>query len=207
MFRRAFLSRLPAATALFSGSQAAPAAPKPPAPAHHPQDEWLDQAPAKHRVIFDTWLADKFAEAVGFAGNWVAVNKTEYGLTDADIAVVIVARHGTTPFAFNEAVWDKYGRIFAANMSTGDKIAHPNPSTNVHAARVATLAAQGMRLAICDLTMHGYMQIIAAETGAKEDAIQKELLANTIGHAHVVPAGIVAVTRAQEHGYALVSIG
>jgi intracellular sulfur oxidation DsrE/DsrF family protein len=207
MFRRAFLSSLPAATALFSGSQATAAAPKPSAPAHHPQDEWLDRAPAKHRVIFDTWLADRFAEAVGFAGNWVAVNRTEYGLTDADIAVVIVARHGTTPFAFNEAIWGKYGRIFAANMSTGDKIAHPNPSTNVHAARVANLAKEGMRLAVCNLTTRAYTQIIAQEIGAEEDAIQKELMANTIGNAHVVPAGIVAVTRAQEHGYALVSIG
>jgi intracellular sulfur oxidation DsrE/DsrF family protein len=31
--------------------------------------------------------------------------------------------------------------------------------------------------------------------------------ANAIGSAQFVPAGIVAVTRAQEHGYALVSIG
>jgi intracellular sulfur oxidation DsrE/DsrF family protein len=34
-----------------------------------------------------------------------------------------------------------------------------------------------------------------------------ELTTNTVGNAHFVPAGIVAVTRAQEHGYALVGIG
>jgi intracellular sulfur oxidation DsrE/DsrF family protein len=34
-----------------------------------------------------------------------------------------------------------------------------------------------------------------------------ELTSNTVGPAIFVPAGIVAVTRAQERGYALVSIG
>ena len=208
MLRRAFLSRFSAATTLLAAPQAAPPTPKPSAgPARHPQDEWLDQAPEKHRVVFDTWMADKFGEALGFAGNWLRINKEQYGLTDGDLALVIVARHGTTPFAFNDAVWAKYGKIFADHMSASDKTAHPNPSTNIHAARLATLAKQGMRLAVCSLSTRAHTQIIARETGAEPDAIHKELTTNTIGDAHFVPAGIVAVTRAQEHGYAFVSIG
>jgi intracellular sulfur oxidation DsrE/DsrF family protein len=197
---------IPAATALFATPAAGAIPPKPP-PAARTQDEWLDQAPEKHRVIFDTWMADKFGEAVGFAGNWIRINKDQYELTDADLAVVIVARHGTAPFAFNEAIWTKYGKIFADNMSTNNKAAHPNPSTNSYATRLANLSKQGMRLAVCSLTTRAYTQIIAKETGAEPDAIHKELAANAIGNAHFVPAGIVAVTRAQEHGYALASIG
>lgn len=173
----------------------------------HPQDDWLDQAPEKHRVVFDTWLADRFAEAAAFAGNWIRINKDPYGLAESDLAVVIVVRHGTTPFAFNEAIWTKYGKIFAANMSTGDKVAHPNPTSNIHASRLENLTKQGARLAACNLTTRAYTQMIAKETGAEADAIYKELTTNTIGGAQFVPAGIVAVTRAQEHGYALVSIG
>jgi intracellular sulfur oxidation DsrE/DsrF family protein len=200
MLRRAFLSRFPAATSLFAAIPFAGSA-------RHAQDAWLDEAPEQHRVIFDTWLADKFGEAVGFAGNWARINKDQYGLTDADLAIVIVARHGTTPFAFNEAIWTKYGKIFAANMSTGNKIAHPNPATNIYATRLANLAKQGMRLAVCNLTITAYVEIIAKETGTSEDAIRRELTANAIGHAQFIPAGIVAVTRAQEHGYAVVSVG
>ena len=206
MFRRAFLSRLPAAAAVFGIAQAPVA--KASAPARHPQDDWLDQAPEKHRVIFDTWMADKFGQATGFAGNWIKINKEQYGLADADLAVLVIARHGTAPFAFNEAMWAKYGKIFADNMSTGDKAAHPNPSTNRYAARLAEYSKQGLlRLAVCNLTMRAYVQIIAQQTGASQDAIQKELTANAIGNAQFVPAGIVAVTRAQERGYALVSVG
>jgi intracellular sulfur oxidation DsrE/DsrF family protein len=211
MFRRAFLSRFSAATVAFAATQPAVPAPTAPAPtaspARHPQDEWLDQAPEKHRVVFDTWMADKFGDAAAFAGNWIRINKDQYGLTDADLAVVIVVRHGTTPFAFNDAIWTKYGKIFAANMSATDKTAHPNPTSNIHATRLANLTKQGARLAACSLTTRAYTRIIAKETGAEPDAIYTELTTNTIGSAQIVPAGIVAVTRAQEHGYAIVSIG
>jgi intracellular sulfur oxidation DsrE/DsrF family protein len=206
MFRRTFLS-LSSAGALFAPLQPAPIAKPGPRPARHSQDDWLDQAPDGHRVIFDTWMADKFGEAVGFAGNWARVNKEEYGLTDADLAIVIVARHGSAPFAFNEAMWTKYGKHFAANMSANDKVAHPNPSTNVQAARLQTLAKQGMRLAVCNLTTRAYSRILAKETGGDPETIYKELTANAVAPATFVPAGIVAVTRAQERGYALVSIG
>lgn len=206
MLRRAFLSRLPSGAALFPGwSQTSSMQPSP--SARHAEDDWLDRPSAKHRVVFDTWMADKFGETMGFVGNWVRQNKDAYDLADADLAVVIVARHGATPFAFNESIWSKYGRIFAANMSANDRTGHPNPSTNTYAARLTDLAKQGTRLAVCNVTTRAYTQIIAKETGAEPDAVRKELTANAIGDARFVPAGVVAVTRAQERGYALVSVG
>jgi intracellular sulfur oxidation DsrE/DsrF family protein len=56
-------------------------------------------------------------------------------------------------------------------------------------------------------TLRAYVEIIAKETNAEEADVRKELTANVIGNAVIVPAGILAVTRAQEHGYAMVSIG
>jgi intracellular sulfur oxidation DsrE/DsrF family protein len=208
MFRRAFLSQFSAATALFTAQPPAPPASKPwSGPARHAQDDWLDQAPEKHRAVFDTWLADKFGAAAGFAANWIRYNKESYGLADGDLAVVIVARHGSTPFAFNEAMWAKYGKIFADNMSAEDKTAHPNPTTNRYAGLLERMTKQGLRLAVCNVTLRAYLQIIAKEAGVEEDAVRKELVSNVIGNAVVVPAGVIAVTRAQERGYALVSIG
>jgi intracellular sulfur oxidation DsrE/DsrF family protein len=208
MFRRAFLSRFPAATALFAAPPPVFGSPKPAhPPMRHEQDDWLDQAPDKHRVVFDTWLADKFGGAAGYASNWIHYNKEAYGLTDSDLAVVLVARHGSTPFAFNEAAWAKYGKIFAANMSADDKIAHPNPTTNRYAALLERLSKQCLRLAVCNATLRAYVEMIAKETSTEEAAVRKELTSSVIGNAVIVPAGILAVTRAQERGYAMVSIG
>jgi intracellular sulfur oxidation DsrE/DsrF family protein len=204
MFRRTFLSYLSSAGLVAPVQSTAPSAK---AQRRHTQDDWLDQAPDTHRVIFDTWMADRFGLAVGFAGNWARINKEAYGLTDADLAIILVARHGSAPFAFNEAMWTKYGKIFASIMPANDPAASPNPTTNVHAERLRNLAKQGMRLAVCNLTTRRHVAQIAKETGVGEDAVYKELTANTVAPATFVPAGIVAVTRAQERGYQLVSIG
>ncbi|MEZ5419677.1 MAG: hypothetical protein R2708_20355 [Vicinamibacterales bacterium] len=209
MFRRSFVSALTGLGALFT-ARAADAAQAPAGgafPRRHPQDAWLDQAPLGHRAVFDCWMSDTMGETVGFAGNWMRVNKDTYGLSDGDIAVVIVVRHGSAPFAFGTGIWQKYGAILAKNMSANNVAEHPIPTTNVHAERLQGLAKQGMRLAVCTLSTRRYAQAIAKETGQDPEAVFKEITGNPVGPATFVPAGVVTVTRAQERGYALVSIG
>ena len=215
MLRRDFLSRLTGSAALFGAAQSPSPAPSNSAtplsdgrfvPARHDVDAWLDQLPGKHRVVFDTFMADHFALAVGFAGNQFRMNKEIYGLTDADIAVVIVARHGTGPYAFNEAMWSKYGKLFAERMSVADK-SKPLPPENPYLKRLSDMVKQGLHLAVCNLTTRAHARTIAERTGTDEETVYKELTSNAIGNAHFVSAGVVAVTRAQEYGYALVTTG
>jgi intracellular sulfur oxidation DsrE/DsrF family protein len=42
--------------------------------------------------------------------------------------------------------------------------------------------------------------------GATADTIYNEMVANLVPNARIVPAGIVAVNRAQERGYSLASV-
>ena len=46
---------------------------------------------------------------------------------------------------------------------------------------------------------------IAQAVGGTSDEIYKEITSNLLPNAHMVPAGIVAVSRAQEYGYTFVS--
>jgi hypothetical protein len=209
MHRRHFLSQVSATSSLVALGESSGDVQDQPrqGPRRHPQDAWLDAAPRGHRAVFDTWMADKFGEAVGFAGNWLRYQKEAYELADSDLAVVIVVRHGTTPFAFNEAIWAKYGEIFAENMSANNKTLHPNPTTNRFATQLTNQSKSGMRLAVCNLTTRAYSDIIAKQTGKSPADIREELTSNALANAVFVPAGIIAVTRAQEYGYAAVSIG
>ena len=43
--------------------------------------------------------------------------------------------------------------------------------------------------------------VIARETGQEASVVLAELVANTIPNGHMVPAGVMALTRAQEYGY------
>src|SRR5262245_36940426 len=112
--RRSFLSRFGlgltlGGTILGEGvSQAQNDRPRDWTPTRHVEDDWLDQVPGKHRLVIDTTTADGFGQALLFTNNYLYSNNSSYGLADSDLAIVIVARHRATPFAFNHDMWAKY---------------------------------------------------------------------------------------------------
>src|SRR5581483_11077168 len=114
--RRSFLSRLGLGVGAIGGAMAfsAPGSPVEAAstpawqPARHQQDDWLDQIPGKHRLVFDTTTAEGFGQSLLYVNNYLGLNKSAYGLQDSEMAVIIVARHRSTPYAFNDAMLAKY---------------------------------------------------------------------------------------------------
>src|SRR5690242_14326371 len=62
-------------------------------PRRHSEDDWLDRIPGGHRFVFDTTTPGGFDNALRFASNYFTANKSGYGLSNEDLAVVIVVRH------------------------------------------------------------------------------------------------------------------
>ena len=62
---------------------------------------------------------------------------------------------------------------------------------------------KGVHFAVCNLATTFFAGVVAQATGSTQDAVYKELTANLISNSHLAPAGIVAVNRAQEHGFTL----
>jgi len=58
---------------------------------------------------------------------------------------------------------------------------------------------------VCGMATRGVAERIAEETGQKADAVYKELAGNAIPNSRIVTAGVLAVTRAQEYGYTLLT--
>jgi hypothetical protein len=175
-------------------------------PARHSADDWFD-LPGKHRLFFDALTARGADDAPLFAGNFFNANKNSYGLENGDIAVVICLRHHATPFAFNDAIWAKYGAAFSDRINFVDPKTKAAPSVNVHAAAYTDAVKRGIHFAVCDMATHFFAGAAAAKAGADVDAVYKELVASTFGNSHFVPAGIVAVNRAQERGYSIAYVG
>jgi hypothetical protein len=226
--RRSFLSRIGGGVAALGAAwgtgsavaraepQAAPSTPAPGEhwqPTRHTADDWFDQLPAKHRLAFDTMTPDRLEDAIQFAGNYYTANKNGYGLDSADLAVVIVMRHRSAPFAYNDAIWAKYGGTLARRAEFTDpktkeapKMNYFTPSAPEAAARprgIAGLVKLGVHFAICDLSTHAIAGLIARDHGITAEAAYKEITSNLIGNGRLVPAGIVAVNRAQERGYSI----
>ena len=222
--RRSFLTYMNAglaslAAAALGSTAEAQTKPAPPAgrwePARHDKDDWLDQLPGKHRVVFDTTNAEGFGEALAFASNFMRVNRTDYGLQNSDLVVVIVVRHRSTPFAYNDAMWAKYGAAIATRSKVEDPRSKAAPSVNMfnsaeygellsnRGTTLDSVLKQGIQLAVCSSATRAIAGGIAGK-GGDTAAVEKELIANLLGNSRMVPAGIVAVNRAQERGYSLV---
>ncbi len=217
MARRSFLTRLGAGVGVVGAAAAGgPAAMARPAedgafrPARHAQDDWYDKIPGVHRFVFDTDSADGMAWALQFANNFYKANADAYGLKDSDLAVVIVARHKSTPFAYNDAMWAKYGKQLSDQTEFTDPKTKQPPTVNFYtvegegpenASKMNALIKKGAQFAVCGMSTRGISGRIAKANGLEADAVFKEITANLIGNSHVVPAGILAVNRAQERGY------
>ena len=80
-----------------------------PANAPDPKDAWLDQGGQKHRIIFDTISAKGTGEALNFADNFYKANLSGYGIAGPELSVVIILRHFSASFGFNDAAWAKFG--------------------------------------------------------------------------------------------------
>lgn len=177
-------------------------------------DAWLDYKPqALHRILFDTTSSAGLGQAVAFADVYFNVNKKSYGVDAANLSVLIVMHHFSTPFGFDDAIWSKYGKAIS---DKGDHVTDPRtkraPTLNVYnteaidslkngGTTLDSLSEKGARFAVCDTATHGIANLLSKITPESADTIYAELTGHLIHNAVLVPAGITAINLAQERGY------
>ena len=186
-------------------------------PARHSQDEWLDGVPGKHRTIVDCASTASAGAGILYANNLYVANARGYSLKEADVAVVVCLRHLATVFAFNDVVWAKYGQALSDAVMFTDPKSGQAPSTNLLDAAgygmalpnggvtIASVAKRGTQFAVCDMATNRLAGLIATSTKGVQEAVYTELVRNLIPNSHLMSAGVVAVTRAQEYGYTLLT--
>lgn len=223
LHRRSFLSQVGTAGAAAAAGLVAvtPAAAQTVGftPARHPQDDWMDALPGKHRLYLDALTAPGAGDAVLFASNFLAASKNGYQLNDNDSAIIICMRHFATPYAWSDAIWAKYGEALTALTKLNDPKTGKAPTVNLYqktdygmqlnnlGATVDSVLKRGVHIAVCDTATRFMAGQLAQATKGDRDAIYKELVASTVPNSHYVTAGIVATNRAQEKGYTLAHCG
>jgi hypothetical protein len=189
-------------------------------PSAHPEDSWLDQRPGKHRIFIDSATANGAGEAVLYANNLYTAHKAAYaGGADPDLALIICLRHFATAFAYTDPVWAKYGKPLSAMLNFVDPKTKQPPSTNLYNVpgyalalpnlgnTIEAVTRRGAYFAVCDTATHFLATQLAGAMSGDAAAIYKDLSTNLIPNSRLVSAGVMAVTRAQEHGYSLLYAG
>jgi len=211
LHRRGLLAALgTAAGALAVGTRrvAAQAAATTFRPVFHEQDAWFDKIAGKHRVVVDVTSSAGVTDVLRFVNNIYEGNRTGYGLEQSDLATVIVLRHSATSFGYSDAVWAKYGKslLEATNYVVPAGAEPPKGNPFYTATTLEGLVKRGVQFAVCGTASRGLSRRVAGTSGDAE-AVYKEMVANMIANSRIVPAGVIALTRAQEYGYSVLHVG
>jgi hypothetical protein len=199
------LSRLASASQADS-KPAATAMGKPDSP-----DAWFNQVKGKHRIVYDVPEPNGI---MPFAWPRVFLLTNEAtGSPATDCGVVVILRHEAMPFALSSALWDKY--------KFGEAIKFDDPATGKPATRnpfwqpgpkdfsvpgvgpvqigINQLQESGVMFCVCRMAMKVMSAGIAQQLKLDPADVLKEWTDGVLPGIEMVPSGVWAVGRAQEH--------
>lgn len=177
-------------------------------------DAWFKQLKGKHRIAFDVTRPN---DILPFA--WPKVflmTNTATGTPEKENNAVVILRHDAIPYAFNDNAWAKYkfGENFKINepgtqmASVRNPFWKPKPGDfkipgvgNV-AIGINELQDSGVMFCVCNVAITVHSNVMAQQMNMKPEDVQKEWMASLLPGVAVMPSGVWAVGRAQEHGCA-----
>lgn len=178
-------------------------------------DQWFGKkTKGKHKIVFDVTAPHSI-----FPFAWPKVfllTNAATGTPEKDSSVVVILRHDAVGFALADNQWAKYnlGDHFKVDdqrtgkRSTRNPFWKPNPGEfqvpgiGPVPIGINELQDSGVSFCVCDMALTVNSAVVAQ--GMKMDAaeVKKEWLNNILPGVQVVPSGVWAVGRAQEHGCA-----
>jgi intracellular sulfur oxidation DsrE/DsrF family protein len=182
-------------------------------PKSHPQpsddagfEGWLGKIKGKHRQVFDTPMPNG-----GFAFAWARVflmTNKQVGVADNDMTSVIVLRHDAIPFAMDHSLWSKYkfGEVFKitdkATNAPAVRNTHYQPKAGellLPDMSIEELTKSDVLIGVCDVALTVYSSMVAKTMNADAAEVKKDWVAGILPGIQIVPSGVLAVNRAQEH--------
>ena len=164
----------------------------------------------KHKQFFDAvTINDGFP--LGFAMNFLNLYNEAYKIPAGNLSAVVGLRHFSIPIAFTDDIWARY--------KLGEFAKVMDPSTKATSTRnifyhshdgdvmfpgmsIDKLQARGVVFTVCNVALTVLSGLMAPNAGVTPEVAKKEWTAGLIPGMSIVPAGVLAVNRAQEKGCA-----
>jgi intracellular sulfur oxidation DsrE/DsrF family protein len=175
-------------------------------------DAWFNKVKGKHRIVFDNTEPHEILPFV-----WPRVfllTNASTGTPEKDCGVVVILRHGAIPFAFESRIWEKYdfGNVFKVDDPKTKAPSKRNPfwmpakgdykvpGFGEVEIGINELQSSGVMFCVCGAAMAVYSAVIAEKMKMSADDVMKDWKSGLLPGIQVVPSGVWAVGRAQEHG-------
>jgi len=178
-----------------------------PAPGGSDFDQWLGRIKGKHKQVFDC-PAPNSGLPLAWARVFLMTNES-VGVKEGNVTAVVVLRHNGIPLGMESRLWEKYkfGEMFNANDMETKAPLTANPFWQPKAGTlmlpdmsIDALQKSGVLFGICDMAMTVYSKMAGDKMKMDAAEIKKDWVSGILPGIAVVPSGVLAVNRAQEHG-------
>ena len=178
-------------------------------------DSWFDKIKGTHRVVFDGSTAYNNFPVIW---NWAFyLTNNETGSSDEDITGVTVLRHEAVPLALNDSVWEKYHLGETFHIDDG-QTKTPSIRNTVYEPKegdfpfpgidgIKSLQDRGAMFCVCNLALKVYSSFAAKNMNLDATEVYNDWVDGVLPEIQVVPSGVWALGRAQEHKCAYVYAG
>ncbi|PYO92959.1 MAG: hypothetical protein DMD62_11510 [Gemmatimonadetes bacterium] len=178
-------------------------------------DAWLGQLKGKHRQLFDAPEPDG-GTVLRHVRSYLDIWRDAYGVPERDVSVVVVLYARTAPFGVQDEMWAKYKLGAALNLSdtttsaplVRNYFAHPQPGDPVGdgtpESSIESLQRRGAVFLLCNNSLQRWSGRLEKQGLGSAAEIHADLRAHALPGVVIVPAAIIAMTKAQEHGFAYV---
>lgn len=170
-------------------------------------EAWLGKIKGKHRQVFDAAGVNN-GMPLAWSRVFLMTNKG-VGVADNDVTAVVVLRHEAICLGMGHDLWTKYkfGETFKVQDDATKAPALRNPffqpkegELKLPGMALEDLQKSGVLFGICDMALTFYSKFVfAPKMNMEADAIKKEWVAGILPGIQIVPSGVLAVNRAQEH--------
>jgi hypothetical protein len=175
-------------------------------------EAWFGKIKGKHRMVFD---ATRPHDILPFA--WPRVfllTNQKTGSEESDCTAMVILRHDAIPYAMESSLWKKYnfGEVFKADdpatktASVRNPFWQPKegdykvPGIGNVAIGINELQQSGVLFGVCDVALTVYSAAVAEGMKLKPEEVKKEWVAGVLPEIQILPSGVWAINRAQEHG-------
>ncbi|MEO8412726.1 MAG: twin-arginine translocation signal domain-containing protein [Ginsengibacter sp.] len=175
-------------------------------------DAWFNKVKGKHRMVFDVTRPN---EMLPFAWPKIFIlTNNATGTPANDTGVVVVLRHDAIPYTMESRLWEKYkfGEFFKINdpktkaPSVRNMFWQPKPGDfevpGVGAVQIGIndLQSDGVMFCACNMALTVMSTVVAGSMKMDATEVHKDWVAGILPGIQIVPSGVWAVGRAQEHG-------
>jgi len=170
-------------------------------------ENWLQKINGKHRQVFDAAESNS-GLPLAWARVFLMTNKAA-GADEKDVTAVVVLRHEGIALGMESRVWEKYNfkDVFKVTDLMTKSVLTTNPfwqpkegALPLPGMSIDQLMQSGVLFGICDMALTVMSSMVAKDMKQDPDMVKKDWVAGIYPGIQLVPSGVLAVNRAQEHG-------